>query len=108
MYVSSFLDEAMFLNAYRGEDLIESKRTAGRADLGPDSTEYIPKQLVTFDAAAGISSITVEGYFNRRTSALIDDLSFTRNASVPEPSSWLLMALGLLGLSLKRLRNQVR
>ena len=104
MYVSSSFEESIYLNAYNSSGLVASKNTLG---YQPDENEdndggYTPKQYVTFNTSAGISSITVENAYNMRVSAIIDDLTFTRSTSVPEPSSVLLLTLGLLGLVVTR------
>jgi len=104
MYVSSSFEESIYLSAYNSTGLVGLKNTLG---YQPDENEendggYTPKQYVTFNVDTGISSITVENAYNMRVSALIDDLTFTRSASVPEPSSVLLLMLGLLGLVVTR------
>jgi hypothetical protein len=104
MYVSSSFEESIYLNAYNSTGLVASKNTLGyQPDENEDNDDgYTPKQYVTFNVDAGISSITIENAYNIRVSALIDDLTFTRNASVPEPSSVILLMLGLLGLAVTR------
>jgi len=104
MYVSSFVQEAIFLEAYGSSGLLEAKRTGGEA--GPfQTTPYTAKQYVTFDSAAGISNIQLWGYYNSRVSAVVDDLTFTyAQAEVPEPSPFILLVMGIAALGYRRLR----
>lgn len=110
MYVSSFNEEPMYLNAYNSTGLIGSKATKGHgggAD-GEPTYKYTHKQYIGFTNDAGISSVTMEGHYNMRVSGMIDDLTFTRKvpAAVPEPSALLLLALGVFGLFARKMRLQ--
>jgi len=105
MYVTSLFGDSVFLNAYNSSGFVQEIRTKGtHGEWGtPDyEEESQPNQFVAFDVNAGISRITVENYYSSRVSARIDDLTFTRNASVPEPSSLLLLVLGLCTLVWRR------
>jgi len=105
MYVSSLVGDSIFLNAYNSSGLVQEIRTKGtHGEWGtPDyEEESTPNEYVSFNIDAGISRITVENYYNSRVSARIDDLTFTRKASVPEPSSFLLLVLGLCVLTWRR------
>jgi hypothetical protein len=105
MYVTSLYQDSIFLNAYNSSGLVQELRTKGtHGEWGtPDyEEESPPNQFVSFNVEAGISRITIENYYNTRVSARIDDLTFTRNASVPEPSSVLLLVLGLCVLAWRR------
>ena len=106
MYVSSFWEEPMYLNAYNSTGLIGSKATKGHGGgaAGEPTYEYTHKQYIGFSNDAGISSVTMEGHYNMRVSGMIDDLTFTHKASVPEPSALILLALGIFGLFTHRMR----
>jgi hypothetical protein len=95
MHVSSYRNEAIFMQAFGAAgDLVASARSSGFA--GPfDDIPYVPKEYITLTSPAGISRIDFWGFFNRSTSAGIDDLTFTL-AEVPEPPMNILIALGLL------------
>lgn len=100
MYVSSFHGEAMFLTAFGADGLIEMQQTSGWA--GPDRDDpYTPNQLIAFTSAQGISSIAIEGFYNMRVSALIDDLNF-EYTSVPAPASIILLLSGIVILMWRR------
>jgi hypothetical protein len=104
LYVSSSFEESIYFNAYNSSGLVAAKNTLGFQpdDDSENDDGYIPKQYVTFNSDIGISSITVENAFGLRASAIIDDLTFTRSVSVPEPSSVLLLMFGVLGLAVRR------
>ncbi|RYY04484.1 MAG: PEP-CTERM sorting domain-containing protein [Gammaproteobacteria bacterium] len=106
MYVGSRVDESIYLDAWGASGLLDSKHTAGFG--GPfDDVPYIPRQYITFDSAEGISRIFVWGFFGSRTSAYIDDLTFTyAQAEVPEPSPFILLVMGIAALSYRRLKAQ--
>ena len=92
MYVES-AGEAIFLEAYGTSGLLFSTYTAG--DGGPFfSAPYTPKQYISFESVEGIKSIQMSGFYGSRTSAHIDDLTFTY-ADVPEPSTFMLLLLGI-------------
>lgn len=102
MYVSSFFGESIYLNAFDSSGQITAAKTLGWA--GPfDDTPYQPNQYVSFSSPLGFTEITVEGFYNSRVSAAIDNLTYDY-ASVPEPSSLILLGLGLLGFGFLRLK----
>ena len=106
MYVSSFWEEPMYLKAYNSSGLIDSKATKGHGGGAPGEPtfNYTHKQFIGFENEAGISSVTMEGHYNMRVSGAIDDLTFTRKASVAEPSSIMLLTLGILGVLARKIR----
>ena len=71
-------------------------------DLG---SPYIPNELFTFYSATGISSVEFSG----RGDVFIDDLiyNYSSQAQVPEPSTFVLLLLGFLGLVASRFRVSV-
>jgi len=101
MYVGSGGQEAIFLEAYGKSGLLGSARTEGLAPPTWD-TPYKPRQYVSFEFAEGITQINMWGAFGGRVSASVDDLTFTY-ADVPEPSSFILLCLGILTMFYRRL-----
>lgn len=103
MYVGANI-EAIFLSAYSESGLLASTHTKG--DGGPlYSAPYEPRQYVSFLANEGIRTIAISGFWGGRTSAHIDDLTFTY-ADVPEPSPFILLCIGLAILGLKRVNDR--
>ena len=103
MNITSEHDDAIFLSFYNTSGLLGVIHTAGW--MGPDN-EYIPtipNELVSFSSATGISHINIENFYNLRTGASIDNLTFTYS-SVPEPTSLVFMGLGLIALAWRRLK----
>lgn len=104
MHVSSYRNEAIFMQAF-GEsgDLVASARTSGFG--GPfDDIPYVPREYITLTSPEGISRIDFWGFFNRNTSAGVDDLTFTF-AEVPEPPMNILIGLGLLLVIYRRWKS---
>ena len=101
MYVGS-AQEAIFLEAYGSSGLLGSTHTKGNAPPTWD-TPYEPRQYVSFEFSEGIKQIQMWGAFGSRTSAWVDDLTFTY-ADVPEPSPFILLCLGVFGIFCMRLR----
>lgn len=97
MHVSASFGQAVFLSAYSSSGLIASHTTDGWKGFDTDPL-YVPNQLVSFSANEGISEISVGDFYGQRTGAMIDDLTFTYSAQVPEPSSVFLFGLGLLAI----------
>ncbi len=102
MYVSSFHEESIFLNAFDAAGQMISAKTSGWA--GPfDDTPYQPNQYISFTSPIGFTGVSLEGFYNMRVSAAVDDLTY-EYASVPEPPSLILLGVGLLGFACLRLR----
>lgn len=105
MYVGSAY-EAIFLEAYGASGLLGSTYTKGSAPPTWDAP-YEPRQYVSFEFAEGIKQIQMWGAFGSRTSAHVDDLTFTY-AHVPEPSSFILMCVGVFAIFYKRISDSGR
>ncbi len=106
MYVSSFFGEAIYLNAFDALGQVTEAKTSGWA--GPDDdTPYQPNQYISFSSPLGFTGISIEGFYNMRVSAAVDNLTF-EYAAVPEPSSLFLLGLGLLGVGGLRLRLRMK
>ena len=104
LYVSAWRQEAIFFDVYSDAGLILSKKSKGYS--WPDEgAVYEPNQFMSFASAEGIRSINVYGFYGRSTAGEIDDLTFTYG--VPEPSSLVLLGLGLLMMSIKCARRKV-
>lgn len=98
MYVSEVNEFAVGVSVYGTSGLLYEMLTAGWPADGSDVyPPYEPNQFVSFSAPSGISSITLTSVANLRTSAMVDDLTYTV-ALVPEPSSLALLAIGFAAL----------
>jgi hypothetical protein len=102
MYVGSVLEHKVDVSIYGLNGLIETKTTDGevRGFEWEQSTPYRDNQFVSFYVPEGISHIYLAG----QADVYMDDLSFS--VSVPEPSSFLLLFLGVLITALHRKRLQ--
>lgn len=103
-YLGSHSHTAVFIDVqgpYYSKQITSSGEIHGMTDNY--GTPYIPNQLFSFSARTGISSISFSG----QGDAYIDDLSYTyaSHASVPEPSAILLFFVGLIGLLVRRFKN---
>ncbi len=106
MYVSSFFGESIYLNAFDAVGQVTEAKTSGWT--GPDDdTPYQPNQYISFSSPLGFTGISIEGFYNMRVSAAIDDLTF-EYAAVPEPSSLFLLGASLLGFGGSRLRLRMK
>ncbi|MGM8226663.1 hypothetical protein ACSV5M_08775 [Cellvibrio sp. ARAG 10.3] len=104
MIVSAANQEAIYFDVFGTGGLIDEQKTNGWA--GPyDNTPYTPNQLMTFNAAEGISSIVVQGYYNLRVSSIVDDITY-EYANVPAPSPVILLSLCLVLLGYRKLKVQ--
>lgn len=103
MNITSHYGDAILLDAYSTSGFLFSKHTSGWMGLEENSTPVIPNEFITLSSDVGIKSITIQGFYGMRIGASIDNLTFT-HASVPEPSSIALIALGLFSLMWRRVR----
>jgi hypothetical protein len=102
MYVGSILEHKVGIRAHGADGYIEDRLTDGevRGMQWEDSTPYRPNQFISFYIPEGISSINIDG----QADSYIDDLTFS--VSLPEPSAFILLWLGLLMVYLHRKRLQ--
>jgi hypothetical protein len=100
MYISAWRQEVIYVNATDATGKVTAKKTTGWAgEL--DNTPYVPGQLISFNESNGISKINLYGYYGMRTSAEVDNLTYSYS-SVPEPASIGLFVIGLCGFALLR------
>lgn len=95
MFVTAPSKDVAYLGAWCADGSVIWEETPGWA--GPDhDTPFKGKNLITFYSDAGISRINISSFYNLRTSAMIDDLTFLYE--VPEPTPAFLLGFGLLAL----------
>lgn len=101
MNVTSIYGDAVILDIYGPSGFLFSPNTSGWRGLEEYSTPAIPNEFVSFSSDTGISYITIQGFYNMRLGASIDNITF-RQTSIPEPTSIVLITLGLFGLMWRR------
>lgn len=107
LYVSAENADVIYLHAYNASDRVQSVNTLGWA--GPfNDTPYTPRQFVSLSHADGISRFTLEGFYNLRVEASVDNLFFGAPAAVPAPPILPLMEMGLLAWMLLQGWCQIR
>lgn len=105
MYVSAPNEDIINLTAYGLDGLLETITTQGWG--GPlNNTPYTPQQFVSFYDAGGIASINLEAFFNLRTGAEVDNLSFGSATTIPSPPSVALMGIGMLAWTILAARKR--
>jgi hypothetical protein len=97
-YLGSSAKMAVFIDVL-GPDYANHLTSSGENHGGwPEEygSPYIPNELFTFYSATGISSVEFSG----RGDVFIDDLTYNYSSQtqVPEPSTFILFVIGLLGL----------
>jgi len=103
-FVTSEHDDAILFNASIADGSNIQKNSAGWLGSDEEYIPAIPNELITFTSELGIKGISIEGFYNLRTGAAIDNLTYTY-ASVPEPSSIILLGLGLIILTKRRYKK---
>lgn len=94
--------EASFISVYgENKTLLFTYITNGWRGNNPNSTPYIPNELVSIQSAEPIHSLGIASLYGLRIGPTIDNLTFEYR-SVPEPSPLLLGALGLCGILWRR------
>lgn len=95
LYVSAVSADVIYLNAYSATGLVQTVNTQGWA--GPfNNTPYTPQQFVSLSNVGGISQVNLQGFYNRRLEASVDNLFFGAPTVVPAPPIFPLMGIGLL------------
>lgn len=107
MNVTSVNGDAILLDVYGASGLLYSTATSGWQGLEKYSTPAIPDELITFNSDIGISHIDIQGFYNMRIGASVDNLKFTY-ASVSEPTPFALLSIGLLGILLRRYKSHIK
>jgi len=107
MNITSVNGDAVLLDVYGASGLLYSKVTSGWQGLEEYSTPAIPDELITFNSDIGISHIDIQGFYNMRIGASVDNLNFT-STKVTEPTPFALLSLGLLGLLLLRYKSHIK
>lgn len=104
LIVGNFSEYLVELNAY-GINFFQSQRTTGMMhgiSVQPeDLTPYKPDQFIEFNSPTGITAIHLTG----QAGYYLDDLTFTRNKTIPEPATLLLLSAGIIALILSRRRT---
>jgi hypothetical protein len=105
--VSSALQDQVYLTAGGPGGFTKNVTTSGYG--GPfNSTPYKPDELVSFANPGGISSIYLSSFYFTRVDPLVDNLYFGSVPAVPEPSTLMLMSVGvamLIAVSRRRQRK---
>lgn len=101
MNVTSLQGDAIGLEAWGPSGVIAFKQTLGWFGFEEGYIPAVPNELISFSSDVGISSISILGFYNLRVEADIDNINFTY-APIPEPSSLVLISLGLLGIFWRR------
>lgn len=83
------------------KSIVSSGAIVGMTD--DPGTPYIPNELFSFYSETGIASV----HFSGKAGNYIDNLTYTytSDVAVPEPSTIILLGLGLLGLFSSRLKS---
>ena len=101
LIVTSSNRDAVYLNALCGDGSTQFRNTPGYAG-SDDDPPFEPNQKISFYSALGISYIDISAFYFRRTSAMIDDLTY--HYEIHEPGTLILFAIGLFALIWKRVR----
>lgn len=108
LYVTGGDPYAVFLSASGPSGFLSEHTTSGvigcpepqQGTPGCIDTPYKPRQLVSFFSETGISQVFFNGYAiggsGKRGFASIDNLTYSATAPVPEPSTYLMLSVGLL------------
>jgi hypothetical protein len=103
MNITSHYGDAIFLDFIGTSGQLHSITTSGWQGLEEYSTPVIPNEFISFSSDEGIRFINIQGFYNMRIGASVDNLTFT-HTSIPEPASVVLIALGMIGILIRRYR----
>lgn len=106
MNITSVYGDAVLLDVYGPSGFIYSRATSGWQGLEEYSSPLIPNELITFSSDIGISHIDIQGFYNMRLGAQIDNINFTHNP-VSEPAPLALFALGLFGILSRKYKYRI-
>ncbi len=95
--------EASYMDVFGVNGYLFTHASAGWQGTEENSTPYIPGELVSIHASEGITGMHIYSFFGLRTGPQIDNLTF-ESRTVPEPSTFFLLATGLAGLFWKRMK----
>jgi hypothetical protein len=104
MNITSHYGDAIFLDFFGEAGQLHAITTSGWQGLEENSSPVIPNEFVSFSSDVGIRSITIQGFYNMRIGATIDNLTFNHTA-IPEPAPLALLGLGLFGIMVRRFSN---
>lgn len=99
--------ESSYMEVYGVNGYLFTHISSGWRGTEENSTPYIPGELVSINAAEGITGMYIYSFFGLRTGPHIDNLTFESRA-VPEPPLFLLLAMGFAGIFLQRMKINIR
>ncbi len=97
-YLSALFEDKVFMRVFdQAGALIGETASDGWFGVVENSQPYTPLQFFEFSGTQ-ISEISLSSFYSLRSGIQLDDLTFTRAQSVPEPSSLLMAIIAVMGL----------